>query len=297
MMRAGNLRAGLRAAAFFGVTGLLTVTYPLAVALGTPARYRVRRFWSRFTCWLLRIRVSASGAPFGACPTLLVANHVSYLDVVILGSFTDALFIAKSEVDGWPVFGFIARVTGTMFIKRHWRQALAQRDAMAERMRQGQSLVLFAEGTSSNGLGVKPFKSSLLSVAEPWVMDRPVAAQAVTVAYRRLADGTPFGPANCDLYAWYDTMSFGPHLWQALKLPGLEVEVEFGEPVMSWQVASRKPLARAMQAGIAARLAELRGRGAATAAAVGDMPTGPGLAGAAGPEVAGGGDWSGVGAR
>lgn len=258
-----NLRAFVRAALFLAVTLSLVAVYPLAIALGRRARWLVRRAWSRSTCRILGVRRTARGAAFTACPTVLVANHVSYLDIVILGSFTDAIFIAKSEIEGWPLFGFIARLTGTMFVKRHWRQALVQREAIAARMREAEeSFVLFAEGTSSNGLAVRPFKTSLLSVVEPWVVDRPVAAQAVTLAYRRLADGTPFSLANCDLFAWYADMPFTPHLWKLLKQPGLEVlevEVEFGEPVMSWSVASRKPLARELQAEIATRLAAVRG--------------------------------------
>jgi 1-acyl-sn-glycerol-3-phosphate acyltransferase len=252
-------RAVLRATLFLAVTGGLLALYPLVIALGRRARWLARRAWCRSVCRILNIRPRASGTPFSACPTLLVANHVSYVDILVLGSFTDATFIAKSEVEGWPLFGFIARLAGTLFIKRHWRQALIQRNAIAARMRENESFVLFAEGTSTNGLAVKPFKTSLLSVAEPWVMDRPVAVQGVTLAYTRLADGTPVSLANCDLYAWYADMPFTPHLTEMLRLPGLEVDLEFHEPVLSWSVPSRKPLGRALRAQIAERLAALRG--------------------------------------
>jgi lyso-ornithine lipid O-acyltransferase len=277
--RRSTPRAAVRAALFLGLTCLLIVTYPLAIALGPRARRWVRRFWSRATCRIMGIDVQARGARFAACPTVLVPNHVSYLDVVILGPFTDATFTAKAEIDGWPFFGFIARITGTMFLRRHWRQARAQRDAMAARMRAGESFVLFAEGTSSNGLAVKPFKTSLLSVAEPWVLDRPVAAQGVTIAYVGLADGSPFTTANCDFYAWYDDMAFVPHLWELLKLDGLRVVIEFHEPVLSWSVASRKVLGPALRAQVAARLTALRGGALAEGAGAAGpalVPGGPG---------------------
>lgn len=270
MPTGSNLRATFRAAAFLAVTGLLIVTWPIPLALGRKARHWVRRFWSRFSCRLLGIRVGAQGAPFAACPTMLVANHVSYLDVIVLGCFTDATFIAKDEVDGWPFFGYIARVTGTLFIKRHWRQAKIQRDLIAARMRAHESFVLFAEGTSSNGLGVKPFKTSLLSVAEPWVLDRPAAAQAVTIAYLRLADGRPITLDTCDLYAWYDEMTFLPHLWQVLRQKGVVVEVAFREPVLSWSVQSRKVLGPKLRDEIAHRLAARR-----EAASEGELLTAP----------------------
>ena len=139
-------------------------------------------------------RSTSSGRPFAACPTVYVANHVSYLDVLVLGALLDGTFIAKSEIASWPLFGLLCRLTGTLFVRRHWRSALIQRNALAGRMRQGESFILFGEGTSSNGLGVLPIKTSLLSVAEPWILDCPVAVQPVTLIYARHADGMPIGP-------------------------------------------------------------------------------------------------------
>ena len=109
-------------------------------------------------------------------------------------------------------------ITRTLFVRRHWRSALIQRNALAARMRRGESFILFGEGTSSNGLSVRPIKTSLLSVAEPWILDCPIAVQPVTLVYARLADGTPIGSDNCDLYAWHSEAEFVPHLWSALQL-------------------------------------------------------------------------------
>lgn len=274
-MRPGTNRAAVRAALFLGFTCFLTVTYPLVCAFGWGARRWIRRTWSRYTCRLLDIRVRARGVPSTTVPTLFVPNHVSYLDVAILGRFIDAQFVAKAEIDGWPLFGYLARVTGTLFVKRHWRQARVQRDLLVERMEAGESFVLFAEGTSSNGLGVKPFKTSLLSPIEPWVARRPVAAQAVTLGYLRLADGTPISAANCDTHAWYDDMEFAPHLWDVMKHGGLDVEVVFHEPVPSSAVTSRKVLGPQLRASVAETLARMRADVAAepvTAAAVGGAP-------------------------
>ena len=216
-----KLRAVVRAIAFLSLTFFLIVTYPLAIAAGPAGRRLVRRVWCRTTCWILGLKVTCEGPPFASCPTLFVANHVSYLDVLAIGSFVDATFIAKSEVKAWPLIGFIASCSGTMFIKRHWRQALLQRNAIAARMRKGESFVLFAEGTSSNGLAVRPLKTSLMSVAEPWVLDCPVAAQSLTVAYTRLADGRAHDSTTCELYAWYDEMPFAPHLVASARRPWL----------------------------------------------------------------------------
>ena len=83
---------------------------------------------------------------------------------------------------------------------------------------------------------MRPIKTSLLSVAEPWVLDCPVAVQPVTLVYARLADGTPIGRGNCDLYAWHADAEFVPHLWGVLQLGGVEIRVVAGDPVLSWSV-------------------------------------------------------------
>jgi 1-acyl-sn-glycerol-3-phosphate acyltransferase len=253
-------RAAIRVAAFLALTACLIVLYPLAIAAGQGARRLVRRVWCRTTCWILNVRVRRTGQVFTACPSVIVANHVSYIDILVLGSVADGTFIAKSEVRGWPLFGFIASCAGTMFIRRHWRQALIQRNAIAARMRQGESFILFAEGTSSNGLEVRTFKTSLLSVTEPWVLDCPVAAQGATLTYGRLADGRLFDRSTCDLYAWYNDMPFTPHLRSLLHQDGCEIELRLHEPVLSWSVDSRKVLAAQLRAEIAAELAAARTR-------------------------------------
>lgn len=246
-MRRDKLRAVLRIAAFGLVTLLLLPVFFAASLFGDGARNAIRRLWAHGTCRALGIRVRRQGHAFEACPTLFVPNHVSYLDIPILCVACDGVFIAKSDVAGWPLFGFLGRITKTHFIRRHWRDAKIQRDAIAARMRGGESFILFPEGTSSNGLGVLPFKTSLLSVMEPWIMDCPVAAQPVSIHYRRLADGRPYDAATCDLYAWYGDMEFAPHLWAVAQGPGLEVEVRLHEPVLSWSVKSRKVLGPALR--------------------------------------------------
>ena len=254
-----KLRAVARGVAFLSLTFFLIATYPLAIAIGQGGRRVVRWIWCRATCWILGIKVTCEGRPFTSCPIMFVANHVSYIDVLALGGFVDATFIAKSEVKAWPLIGFIASCAGTMFIKRHWREALVQRNAIAARMRRGESFVLFAEGTSSNGLSVRPLKTSLLSVAEPWVLDCPVATQSVTLAYTRLADGRPHDRTTCDLYAWYDEMPFVPHLGAVLAAGGCTIAIRVHEPVMSWSVVSRKQLAPRLRGELMGSLHDLRG--------------------------------------
>ncbi len=252
------LRGAARGLAFLALTAILFVLYLMAMALGTRAAVAVRRLWCRGTAAILGVRVTWSGRLFTDCPTLYVANHVSYLDILALGAWSDGTFIAKSEIAGWPLFGTLGRLTRTLFIRRHWRSALIQRNALAARMRNGESFILFGEGTSSNGLAVRPIKTSLLSVAEPWILDCPIAVQPVTLAYTRLADGTPIGSRNCDLYAWHADAEFVPHLWGALKDGGVEIHVVAGNPVLSWSVKSRKVLGRDLRRQLSGDLTKAR---------------------------------------
>lgn len=252
-----RLLAILRALAFLVVTLTLLPLFAAAGLFGRAARQPIRKLWARFCLRLLGLEVRYRGQPMQACATLLVSNHVSYLDIVLLAARTDATFIAKAEVAGWPLFGTIGRAAGTFFIRRRWRDALVQRNTLAARLRAGESFILFAEGTSSDGLEVLPLKTSLLSVAEPWVLDRSIAVQPVTLAYRRLRSGEPFTAGNCRRYAWCGDDALLPHLWALLHDHGCVVEVVFGEPVISWAVSNRKRLGKELRWTIAAQLASV----------------------------------------
>lgn len=254
----GRARALVRITLFAVLTAGVLVLWAVTLPLGRVRVRPLRRLWCRGVLALLGIRLLRRGAPIRACPVVLVPNHVSYLDVPILGALVDATFIAKAEVAGWPVLGLLARLAGTLFVRRHWREARRQRDALAARLRAGESFVLFAEGTSSPGLDVLPLKTSLLSVAEPWVLERPVAVQPVVLAYRRLACGTPIDARNAGLYAWWGEATLLPHLWRLLQREGVEVMVEIGEPVLSWSVRSRKLLGAELRARLRAGLASAR---------------------------------------
>lgn len=256
--RARRLRRRCRAVGRASLLVLLTLLLlPPFVAAGTGStrlRRLIRRSWCRSCCRLLGLEVRYAGEPMTAATTLFVANHVSYLDILLLGARLNATFIAKAEIAGWPLFGTIGRAAGTFFVRRRWSDALVQRNLLASRLRTGESFILFAEGTSSNGLDVLPFKTSLLSVAEPWVLDQPIAVQPVTLAYRRLRRGAAISAENCHHYAWIGDDTLLPHLWALLHADGCVIEVAFGEPEFSWAVTSRKRLAPAMRQAVRHRL-------------------------------------------
>jgi 1-acyl-sn-glycerol-3-phosphate acyltransferase len=180
-------------------------------------------------------------------PVLYVANHASYLDIIVLGSLLHGYFVAKSEVAGWAGFGFLARISRTVFIERSRGATARERNGLLTRFDLGESLILFAEGTSNDGNHVMPFKSSFFSVAEgevrgPDGVPRAVAVQPVSVAYTKL-DGLPITRALRPFLAWYGDMTLAGHLIGALGMGRITVEVEFHPPVSVAEFGSRKGLA------------------------------------------------------
>ena len=238
----------LRFFAFSLWTLLLLAPYLVTRLLSPRLGADYTRFYWRIVTHLIGYEVVATGAPLeGAGPVLFLPNHASYLDIIILGSLLKGYFVAKSEVAGWPGFGFLARVSRTVFVDRRPGATARERNHVRERLDAGDSLVLFAEGTSNDGNRVLPFKSALLSVAEgevkgPDGRDQPILVQPVSIAYTRL-DGLPISRALRPFFAWYGDMTLAAHLIGALGLGRITVEVEFHRPVTLAEFGSRKGLA------------------------------------------------------
>ncbi len=238
----------LRFAAFVGWTLVLLPPF-MVLRLVAPSRSAdyVRFYW-RVVTRLIGFAVVVRGAPLErAGPVLFVANHASYLDIIVLGSLVRGYFIAKGEVAGWPGFGFLARISHTVFVDRRPGATARERDQVRGRIDHGDSLILFPEGTSNDGNRVLPFKSALLSVAEGAVVGPdgtpgPMAVQPVSIAYTCL-DGLPMSRALRPFFAWYGDMTLAGHLLGALGLGRLTIEVEFHPPVTVAEFGSRKALA------------------------------------------------------
>ena len=200
------------------------------------------RFYHRCCCRILGLRVRRLGQPTPMRPVLFAANHVSYLDITIFGSQIAGSFIAKHEVAGWPLFGWLAKLQRSVFIDRQARSTAQQRDSIAGRLAAKEALILFPEGTSGDGNRVRPFKSALFSVANQPAAG-PVTVQPVSIAYTRL-NGMPIDRRFRPLFAWYGAMAMAPHLWRVLGLGKIEVVVEFHPPTTLAACGSRKMLAR-----------------------------------------------------
>jgi 1-acyl-sn-glycerol-3-phosphate acyltransferase len=249
------------------IAGYLALTFsamPVQAALllaKSPAATRFPVAYHRLCCRILGIALEIRGTPSRNRSTLFAANHTSYLDITILGACIEGSFVSKAEVAHWPIFGWLAKLQRSIFVERADRVgATRQRDAIRRRLEEGDNLILFPEGTSSDGLHVLPFKTALFAAAE----DERVLVQPVSVAYQ-LLDGIPLGRFYRPFFAWYGDMTMAPHLWRALGLGRLTVSIQFHAPVRLTALGSRKALAEHCRAEIA------RGLGAALAGRMGEL--------------------------
>jgi 1-acyl-sn-glycerol-3-phosphate acyltransferase len=209
--------------------------------------------YHRFLCGLFGIRVTTIGKPVEGQGVLMVSNHTSYFDIIVLSSVARVSFVARSDVVNWPLFGTLAKLQETVFVERTRRtQAGEARDQIRDRLLAGDALVLFPEGTSDDGNRVLTFKSSLLGAAEVDIGAdghggvRRVPVQPVSLTYTGL-HGVPMGRENRPLFAWYGDMDLVPHLWEALKAGPLDVVIEFHPPMTVDSAGGRKALAAAAE--------------------------------------------------
>ena len=181
------LRGAFRLLSYLLLTLLLLPFYLLARALGIRSIVRwMPVAYHRVVCVILGIKVRVHGQRSNLIPTLYVCNHVSYLDIEVLGGLIPGSFVAKAEVATWPFFRTLAKAQRTIFIERRSGKTSSSRDEMMNRLNTGDNLMLFPEGTSSDGTRVLPFRSALFGVAQLRRDDKPITVQSVAIAYTRL---------------------------------------------------------------------------------------------------------------
>ena len=179
------LRGTFRLLSFLTLTLVLVPPYFLATALRiNPVVRWAPVVYHRILCVILGIRVQVRGKRSDVTPTLFVSNHVSYLDIVVTGSLVPTSFVAKAEVATWPFFSTLAKAQRTIFIERRTGKTSASRDEMLRRLNTGDNLMLFPEGTSSDGTRVLPFRSALFGVAQLRRDDKPITVQPIAIALR-----------------------------------------------------------------------------------------------------------------
>jgi 1-acyl-sn-glycerol-3-phosphate acyltransferase len=246
---------GIWILAVFALTALFVIPWQtIALRFKLKRRKTFPQRYSAFLCRLFGLRIKTIGQPVQDQGVLMVANHTSYLDIIVLGSSARVSFVAKSEVNGWFFFGLMARLYETVFVERARRsQVGVARDQLRERLKDGDALVLFPEGTSNDGNRVLPFKSALMGAVESKLGEdaqgrtRYVPVQPVSVSYVGF-HGLPMGRENRPLFAWYGDMELIPHLWEAVTAGPVDVIVEFHPPMTVDAMGGRKPLSARAEA-------------------------------------------------
>ncbi len=229
------LRAIPVLAAAAAITLALIPVQWISVALKLPSRRSIPVLYHRMLCALIGIRIREVGERVREHPLLVVANHCSWLDVPVITAAAPVVFVAKREVAGWPVFGLLARLQRSVFVDRERRHKTGEVNAqIAQRLAEGDPVVLFGEGTSSDGNRVLPFRSALIGAARDALAEAEhcgrVLIQPLSVAYTRL-HGLPIGRLHRPLVAWYGGMDLMPHLIRVLGQGAFDVVLTWGEPV------------------------------------------------------------------
>jgi 1-acyl-sn-glycerol-3-phosphate acyltransferase len=255
-----RLRAAWRSAILVLFTVILALVQSALYVLKLPAARRFPMHWHRLCRHAAGLGVRRFGIPETRAPVLYVANHASYLDVAILGSLLEASFVAKAEVARWPFFGFLCRLQRTVFIDRQAASVQSHLAALQGRLAAGDNIVLFPEGTSSDGNRVLPFKAALFRAAAAACRGHAVRVQPVAIVYSRF-NGLPMGRRMRPFFAWYGDMTFPSHFWTCLGMGRPEADVVFHPSVELADFASHAQLAKYCEARIAGTFSEaLSGR-------------------------------------
>ncbi len=236
--------------------GFLGLTLPLMPVQGlllmTKSQYAkaLPVWYHRNLCRLLGIRIHTKGNLTPGRAALIVANHSSWLDIPVISAVGPLSFVAKHEVRGWPLVASLARLQRTVFVDRARRQSAGQTaNEIIGRLAQGDNVVLFAEGTSSDGNRLLNFKTSLFAAAKPTrgVDAEPAGAalvQSLTVAYTHL-HGVPLSRAErAQLTGWYGEMGLVSHAWSLLQAGPIDVHIHIGTPRRLDEFKDRKHLAQ-----------------------------------------------------
>ncbi|KRE06337.1 hypothetical protein ASE63_24220 [Bosea sp. Root381] len=240
-------------------TAALIPAQLLVMRLAPKHGTRLPLLFHRLTCRCLGVkrRVRGTPPPPGSSG-LIVANHVSWLDISVLGAERPVCFVAKREVEGWPVIGFLADLQRTLYIDRSRRAATADVAAqMGARLSDGEAVVLFAEGTTGDGTRILQLRSSLLGAAHEALGrgesgqdgEADIAVYPLTISYTGF-HGMAGGRFERSALAWYGDTELGPHLKTVLGIGAIDVELAWGAPITMGRQTSRKEATRLAAAAI-----------------------------------------------
>lgn len=245
---ARRLRVARRGAAVILWTIPAVLIQAVCLLLPGMSKVRFARFYWKIFTRLIGVKVRIVGHPISRKsnrPVVFVSNHSSWVDIPVLGGVLDGCFVSKSDVARWPIIGTIARLGRTVFVSRSRSAIARERDMMRSILKAGDNLILFPEGTSSDGSRVLPFRTSFFTLAEaetPEDAAQLPLIQPISVVYDRLG-GLPAGRAARPIFAWYGDMDIASHFWRLTQHIGLRATVLMHAPLDPARFADRKALA------------------------------------------------------
>jgi 1-acyl-sn-glycerol-3-phosphate acyltransferase len=242
-----GLRAFLVLATFFAFTLPLMPLQLLFLATGSRYARTFPHWYHRQVCKIAGIRLTVEGEVAAEQGVLLISNHVSWVDITVLSAVAPVSFVAKQEVASWPFVSWLAKLQRSVFVDRNRRNEVGDKaNEILDRLAAGDHIVLFAEGTSSDGNSVVPFKTALFAAAKP--VDGPrmgakVSAQTLALTYPKIY-GLPLCRRGRHVVAWYGDMDMASHAWRLLGLGPIDANIRIGPPVPLDSFPDRKALAR-----------------------------------------------------
>ena len=196
------------------------------------------RIFHKLVLWLINIDVEVIGnRNLNNVPTLYVSNHLSYLDIPVLGSAINGRFIAKNEISNWPVIGYLSKVGETIFTNRNLRFLKTNKSIISDYISRGDNIILFPEGTTSDGIRVLKFKSSLLTSLE----QKNIFIQPIVINYESI-NGMPLNRWLKPIIAWYGDMDLQLHLINILKLFSIKAKITMLPALNGRNFSNRKDM-------------------------------------------------------
>ena len=257
------MRSKLRAAfKLVLVIGWLLLVYGALVVArllrNTGLRDSVVRVCNHGLLVIIGIKLTVSGELAAERPLLLVTNHLSYLDIIVIAACCNTKFTPKSDIGRWFFVGSFCKLCGSIFIDRRADKVGAMKQVLHDALASGEAVCLFPEATTGSGIRVKDFKSGFFNLAKEDFGGKPLQIQPGAVVYTHIG-GLPIGRDQWPSIAWYGDMELAPHLWQLLMLPSITAEMVFLPPV-AIENADRKKLAAACQEAVAEAIEVVRQR-------------------------------------
>jgi 1-acyl-sn-glycerol-3-phosphate acyltransferase len=225
----------------------VVAAYPFLLLISREARMRLvaraARLWARACLMIIGMKVNVHGlsGDLRSDRYLLVSNHQSYLDIVIIASVFPTLFVAKTEVSRWPLLGWLSRLGGTIFVNREdTRSGVSCAYRVSRVLRDGANVQVFPEGTTNDGSTVLPFNGLFFASA----IRSQTPALPLTIKFQSV-NGKPADRELLDLVCWYGDMDFAPHFWELLNIESAEVSLMINEPIKPVRKQRAKALAEA----------------------------------------------------